>query len=145
MAVLQRSKTRNVRTAGRIMKTLLLIPALITLGSASNKVDTGKTIPVVDIVGTDYAFQVPPRMQPGTVTLRCKNAGKHSHELSIYLLKPGFTTEQSIGALKEKKSQMPMVEGSVGVLFADPGTTSQARLTVNLLPGRDYGIQCIFT
>jgi hypothetical protein len=127
------------------MKALFIISAVIGLAGVSSKLDRTKAIPVVDIVGTDYAFRVPPVMKPGEVILRFKNAGKHSHELSVYLLKPGFTTEQSVGALKEKKSQMPMVEGSVGVLFADPGTTSQAGLTVNLLPGRDYGIQCIFT
>jgi hypothetical protein len=36
-----------------------------------------------------------------------------------------------------------MVEGPVGVLFADPGKVSAMRLSTNLVAGRDYAIQCI--
>jgi hypothetical protein len=37
-----------------------------------------------------------------------------------------------------------MIEGAVGVLFADPTSTAPSRLSVDLKSGRDYGVLCIF-
>jgi hypothetical protein len=45
---------------------------------------------------------------------------------------------------KANKPQMPMIEGAIGVLFADPGSRALSGLSTNLLPGRTYGVLCIF-
>ena len=37
-----------------------------------------------------------------------------------------------------------MIEASVGVLFADPTSTAPSPFGVDLMPGRDYGVLCIF-
>jgi hypothetical protein len=99
---------------------------------------------IVEVVGMDYAFRAPATLAAGPVTFRFRNDGKKAHEFNIFLLKPGVTIDQVIAAGKAGKPQMPMIEGAVGVLFADPGSTALSGLTVNLVPGRTYGVMCIF-
>jgi uncharacterized cupredoxin-like copper-binding protein len=96
------------------------------------------------IVGTDYAFAVPATVRAGLTSFHFRNDGKHAHEFNIFLLKPGVTIDQIVAAAKADKPQLPMIEGAVGVLFAEPGSMAPAGLATNLLPGRDYGILCIF-
>lgn len=83
-------------------------------------------------------------MRSGLTSFHFRNNGKHSHEFNIFLLKPGVTIDQIVAAAKAGKPQTPMIEGAVGVLFAEPGSMAPAGLATNLLPGRDYGILCIF-
>lgn len=97
----------------------------------------------VKVVGRDYAFQIPPTLPPGMTTFRFRNDSKHEHEFNMFLLKPGVTIEQVIKAGKEGKSQMALIDGPVGVLFAGKDKTSSTMLMTNLLPGRNYGVQCI--
>ncbi len=94
----------------------------------------------VEAVGTDYAFQVPSELPPGPTTFRFNNKGKRSHELNIFLLKPGATVTQVIELQKAGKSTQELVERPVGVLFAEPGGRSGARLLTDLVPGREYGV-----
>jgi hypothetical protein len=98
---------------------------------------------VVDVVGLDYAYRLPETLPAGLTTFRFRNESTHRHEFNVFLLKPGVTIEQVIRARKEGKSQMELIDGPVGVLFAGKGKRSGATLTTNLLPGRDYGVQCI--
>jgi len=98
----------------------------------------------VEVVGLDYAFLMPSRLPGGRTTFRFRNAGNHAHEFNIVMLKRGVTIDQFIQAGKEDKPRQPMIDGAVGVLFAGPGKTSSVGLTTNLLPGRDYAVQCIF-
>jgi hypothetical protein len=99
---------------------------------------------IVEVVGMDYAFRAPATLPAGPVTFRFRNDGKKAHEFNIFLLKPGFTIDQVIAAGKANKPQMPMIEGAIGVLFADPGSRALSGLSTNLLPGRTYGVLCIF-
>jgi hypothetical protein len=121
------------------VKSLLVLP-LLALGH-SISVSTARK---VEIVGVDYAFKVPASLPPGVTTFSFRNAGNHAHEFNIFLLKRGVKIDDVIKARQEGKSQLPMLDGAVGVLFADSGSSAPAGLTVNLLPGRDYGVQCIF-
>jgi len=98
----------------------------------------------VEVIGTEYAFTVQPELPAGRTAFRFRNRGKVPHEFNIVLLKPGVTITQFIDSAKADKPQMVMVEGPVGVLFADPGKTSAVTLSTDLLPGRDYAVQCIF-
>ena len=107
--------------------------------------DMGSQAPKnVTVVGTDYAFSVPAAMKAGLTSFHFRNDGKKTHEFNIFLLKPGVTIDQIVDSAKAGKPQSPMIEGAVGVLFAEPGSFAPAGLSTNLLPGRDYGILCIF-
>jgi hypothetical protein len=118
-----------------------LLPAFALLALTEGRTAASRT---VEVVGVDYAFTMPSTLPAGRTTLTFRNAGKKRHEFNVFLLKSGVKIEDVIAAGKEGKPQMPMIEGAVGVLFADPGHRAPSSLTVDLLPGRDYGIQCIF-
>jgi uncharacterized cupredoxin-like copper-binding protein len=121
------------------MRYLLLLPVLSLVASAPRT-------NVVQVVGTDYAFTVPAAVSAGRTTFVFRNNGKHAHEFNAFLLKPGVTIDQFLERRRAGKPEMgTVVEGPVGVLFAEPGSTAAAKLTVNLIPGREYGIICIFS
>ena len=122
------------------MKSFLIAPLAVTLLSGTPVAKPA----TVEVVGMDYAFRAPATLAAGPVTFRFRNEGKKAHEFNIFLLKPGVTIDQIIAAGKADKPQMPMIEGAVGVLFADPGSSAPSGLTVNLVPGRTYGVICIF-
>jgi len=121
------------------VKSLLFIPLLAL--SSSHGTSVAKN---VEIVGVDYAFKVPSSLPAGRTTFSFTNSGKHRHEFNIFLLKRGVRIDDVIKARKEGKSQLALIDGAVGVLFAEPGSHAPGKLTVNLLPDRDYGVQCIF-
>ncbi|HVD61598.1 MAG TPA: hypothetical protein VNC11_12070 [Gemmatimonadaceae bacterium] len=98
----------------------------------------------VEVIAVDYAFKLPASLPPGLTTFHFRNDSQHPHEFNVFLLKKGATIEEVIKAGKENKSQMQYVDGPVGVLFAGKGKNAKSTLTTNLLPGRVYGIQCIF-
>jgi hypothetical protein len=98
----------------------------------------------IEIVGFDYAFKVPATMPAGPTTLRFRNDGKHRHELNIVQLKTGASLKQFIDAANADKPLSPMIERVVGVLFAEAGERSPSALSVNLVAGGVYAIQCIF-
>jgi hypothetical protein len=121
------------------MKSFLLLPVAALFGSAAPSSN------LVQVVGTDYAFTAPATVPAGRTTLVFKNAGKHSHEFNIFLLKKGSTIDDFLKLRRADKPQMGVVvEAPVGVIFADPATTGAARLTTDLLPNREYGVICIF-
>jgi len=121
------------------MKSLLLLPVAAIFGTAAPSSN------VVEIVGTDYAFTAPATVAAGRTTLVFRNAGKHTHEFNVFLLKKGSTIDDFLKLRRADKPQLGVVvEGPVGVLFAEPGTTAAAKLTTNLLPNREYGVICIF-
>ena len=98
----------------------------------------------VEIVGLDYAFKAPSELGSGLTSLRFRNAGKHPHELNVVQLKRGISLEEFIAAANADKPLTPMIERVVGVLFAEPGGVSPSALTVNLVAGATYVVQCIF-
>lgn len=100
---------------------------------------------VVQVVGTDYAFQVPTELPAGRTTFRFVNNGKVEHELNISRLKPGVSIDKLLETIRADQSVKDLIDGPVGVLFAAPGDTSNAGLTAELAPGQTYAVICIFT
>jgi hypothetical protein len=98
----------------------------------------------VEIIASDYAFKAPQRLPAGRTTFRFTNNGKQRHELNITRLKKGVSTDQMLAAIRADQSVKSLTEGSVGVLFAEPGGRSQSGLTVDLTPGESYAVICIF-
>jgi hypothetical protein len=125
----------------RALALALAAAAIALLATASSTNIT--MLQEVEVVARDYAFQIPSTLPAGLTTFRFRNDSKHRHEFNMFLLKPGVTIEQVITAGKEGKSQMALIDAPVGVLFAGKGKTSSTMLMTNLLPGRNYGVQCI--
>ena len=125
------------------MRSLFLVGAAAIAAVVHSALPAKPKTHDIEIVGLDYAFVMPSRLPAGRTTFRFRNAGNHAHEFNIVLLKGGVTIDQFIQAGKEDKPRQPMIDGAVGVLFAGPGKTSSVGLTTDLLPGRDYAVQCI--
>ena len=98
----------------------------------------------IEVTGTDYAFTMPETTGAGTTTFRFVNNGKVRHELNISRLKPGVSMDTVLATVRADQSVKDLIEGPVGVLFAEPGGRSSAGLTVKLEPGERYAVVCIF-
>jgi len=59
-------------------------------------------------------------------------------------LKRGTTVEQYLALRKQKKPTQDLIDGLVGVLFAEPGRRSAAGLAADLIEGREYVAICVF-
>lgn len=94
------------------------------------------------VTAFDYAFRVPDSLPPGQTILRFHNGGQVLHEMVVGLLRKGVTLTRVLEVLKAGGSPDSLLEGTVGILVARPGTTALAGLTVDLLPGRTYGFVC---
>ena len=105
------------------MKSLILLP-LAFIGEGNTAAPN-----VVEITGTDYAFTAPATVAPGRTTFVFRNKGKQAHEFNVFLLKKGVTLDSMLKVRRANKPELGVVvEGPVGVLFADPGSTAAARL-----------------
>lgn len=98
----------------------------------------------VEIIASDYAFKAPQQVPAGRTTFRFTNNGVRRHELNVSRLKKGVSTEQILTAIRADQSVKSLIEGPVGVLFAEPGGRSPSGLTVDLTPGESYAVICIF-
>lgn len=105
--------------------------------------------PEVLVVANEYAFIAPDTLVAGMTTFTLQNQGKQQHEMLLGLMRPGVTAAQVVDAATHGANfrQLPGVylEGAMqGALFAWPGTTSSARLTIDLVRGRSYVLLCTF-
>lgn len=126
------------------MRNALVVAVATTVACHSSDSTSKPAQREVEVIGTEYSFTVPHELPAGRTAFRFRNRGKVTHELNIALLKRGVTISQFIDSAKADKPQMVMVEAPVGVLFAGPGKASAVTLSTDLLPGRDYAVQCIF-
>jgi len=124
------------------MRPILALALLIA--APAHRVEAVQGTHAVEIVGLDYAFQMPARFPAGRTTIRFVNKGKFAHELNIVLLKRGATMQQFVAASNAGQPLAPLIEGTVGVLFAEPGALGAGRLVTDLLPDREYALRCIF-
>ena len=122
--------------------------AILFTASATFGACTGTEQPVaVNVVATDYAFVSPDSTRSGPTVFTLANRGAKDHELFIGLLRPGATASQIAAAHQQGVGfrQLPKIylDGAASVaLIASPGTTSPARVTLDLLPGRSYVLFC---
>ncbi|HUQ18856.1 MAG TPA: hypothetical protein VM099_04515, partial [Gemmatimonadaceae bacterium] len=125
------------------MKPAIMGAALLLAGHTGHTI-AGVPSKDVDVIATDYAFQIPRNLPPGATTFHFRNQGNHRHELNIFLLRRGATVKQVLDSQRANKTTQGLVEASVGVLFAKKSKDSPSTLTTRLLPGRTYGVICIF-
>ena len=100
--------------------------------------------PEILVTGVDYAFQLPATLKSGPAVLRFHNAGTVPHEMAVALLKQGVTLGRMMEVMQAGGEIDSLLEGTVGILIAQPGDTTIGALAVDLLPGRTYAIGCQF-
>ena len=114
------------------------------LAAAANTEQVRPPARDVEIVALDYAFKAPAELPAGRTTFHFENKGKLAHEFNVVLLKPGATIQQFMAAANANTSLSPMIDSTVGVLFAGAQKRSSSALTTELLSGRTYAVRCIF-
>lgn len=97
------------------------------------------------IIGSDYAFRYPQQLAAGRHTFVFRNEGKHRHEFSVTLLKPKVTLANVVEVDKVDGDIDPLIDTGMGLVWARAGEMALGRLEMNLLPGREYLIDCGFT
>ena len=124
----------------------LLIAGLFSLACArgDSPPPQGGSADVVRVTGSDYAFTLPDSLPAGITTFRFVNTGKVRHELNISRLKAGVPMDSLLATIRADQSVKDLIDGPVGVLFAEPGDSSSAGLSVDLKPGERYAVICIF-
>jgi hypothetical protein len=102
---------------------------------------------VVHVVANDYALQIPDTLAAGLVHFQFENGGLVPHELAIGRLRAGAGMREMMDAaqhgLRLRDAPEHYLDGApFGVLFAWPGKTSLAQLTVTLESGQRYAVLC---
>jgi hypothetical protein len=136
---------------------MIFLAAMLSVGAttlakapANSKLKTyapTKSMQVLKVVGTDYAFDAPDSVAAGRTEISFQNDGKQKHEIAVVLARPGTTSAQISAAAAAGIAAPRLAEaysdGSpLGALFAAPGTTSRATMTVNLQHGQTYVFVC---
>ncbi len=98
----------------------------------------------LQVVGTDYAFAVPPKIRAGPATIRFANQGKVPHEMALGRLRVGMTADSVTARLTQGRDPAEVTDGVVGILIVAPGETSIGALQTDLLAGRTYVMICQF-
>jgi hypothetical protein len=110
---------------------------------------SGAAPSTVPVIAHDYAFAAPDTVAAGLTSFSLENRGTRQHEMLIGLLRPGVNASQIIAAAQRGTNfrLLPEVylDGAMhGGLFAWPGSTSPAHLTLSLIRGRSYVLLCTF-
>jgi hypothetical protein len=113
------------------------------------RVTTGPALaiaaPIVDtITGMDYAYRAPATLSPGVHHLGFVNEGAQRHELTVTLLRAGVTVQRFMDAELAERDVDELIEGDLGLLHSLGHTAPLGLLSVELLPGREYLLECAF-
>lgn len=91
----------------------------------------------IDVVATDYAFDVPHTASAGRTSFVLSNHGKEAHFVEISKLKPGVTLDEAMSA----EDPSTVTEGGWGTGIAAPGGEDEEVVTFDLEPGT-YALMC---
>ncbi|MCE9602964.1 MAG: hypothetical protein K8S21_12230 [Gemmatimonadetes bacterium] len=96
------------------------------------------------ITGMDYAYRAPATLPAGVHHLAFINVGSQRHELTVTLLRAGVTVQQFMDAEMAERDVADLVESDLGLLHSPGRTAPRGLLRVDLLPGREYLLECAF-
>ncbi|MEO8577690.1 MAG: hypothetical protein ABI556_13355, partial [Gemmatimonadales bacterium] len=88
--------------------------------------------------------QAPTSVHAGRVAFRFVNKGTKQHEMSVVELKKGVSLDQFAKIVRSKQTIRPLIEGPVGITFADPGKSSPSLVVAWVKPGATLALICLF-
>ena len=104
---------------------------------------TARAPAAIEVVATDYAFGVLPAViAAGPTIFSFSNRGTVQHEMAIVRLRDGVTIDALLKLIKDGGRRRDVVERSVGILIAGPGTSPDGKLVVDLIRGANYVVLC---
>ena len=127
-----------------MLRPLFAFAALVGLAAPSSPARVAAHD--VTVIALDYAYQSPDTLPAGMTTFSLQNKGKVLHEVFIARLPKTVTVAEFVRAAQQLNF-MDLAKAHTdgippGVLFASPGETSPARLSIDLDRGRTYMLFC---
>ena len=94
----------------------------------------------VEVVATDFEFDIPDTLPAGETTFSFVNDGKQPHELALVELAEDAPPVEELLQLPEKKAEGFFTDA--GHAFAKPGKIQSDAFTYELTAGTRYGYVC---
>ena len=105
----------------------------------------GRAPAQIDVVANVSAFMpLPAHVPAGATVFTFVNRGKVAHELSIAALKPGVSVDSVLAKVKAGGGPRELLDRSVGILVAGPGSEPDGKLLTDLRKGVSYLLFCNF-
>src|SRR5882672_3365727 len=117
------------------------LAAICVLSSATAAAPAGAP-QAVRIVGTDYAFQVPPHIRAGETIFTFENRGVVRHEMSLALLKEGFGLDSVLASVGAGSPRRNWLEGQAPLIISRPRDPPGPGIWLDLEAGRAYLVIC---
>jgi hypothetical protein len=99
-------------------------------------------VPVVQIVGHDFALESPDSLPAGATRFAFRSDGTVPHEVGIQRVKRGVTLDSVLRAELAGGDVEALYDPGAGLLYTAVGETVEAALQVTLEAGRDYVLIC---
>ncbi|MBY0489359.1 MAG: hypothetical protein K2R93_05915 [Gemmatimonadaceae bacterium] len=99
-------------------------------------------VPVVQIVGHDFAFEAPDSLPPGPTRFAFRSDGTVPHEVAIARVKRGVSLDSVLRVEIAGGDIDGLYDPGEGLLYTAVGETVTAELQVTLEAGRDYVLAC---
>jgi hypothetical protein len=126
-----------------VVRRLPGLALLVACAVGTLRAQTTPTPARITVIGNDYTFvQFPATIAAGPTLFSFENRGKVKHEMSVLLLKPGFTMQQVMEMPPAAPSSRAVAERIIGVLLARVGESSGGQLLADLRPGQRYLVIC---
>lgn len=139
-----RDSTGAPRHQAMGMYAALRVATSVTATGAAPAAQRTAPLQIDTITGMDYAYRAPATLAPGVHYLAFVNAGAQRHELTVTLLREGVTVQQFMEAEMAERDVDAMIERNLGLLHSPGNTAPRGLLRVDLLPGREYLLECAF-
>ncbi len=108
---------------------------LLARGSAAAPTENSEvTLPTIDIMASDYAFDSPDTLPAGLVAVRLMNHGREPHHAQLLRLDDGLSFEDFVAALDAEGDgalRLATLTGGPGAL----STLRTSEVTLDLTPG----------
>src|SRR5258706_14048458 len=96
----------------------------------------------VRVVGTDYAFQVPPHIRAGETIFTFENRGAVRHEMSLALVKEGFGLDSVLAGVVAGSPRRNWLEGQAPLIVSRPRAPPGPGSWLGLEARRSYLVTC---
>ena len=114
----------------------------LTLLASCRTAATPAELPLVNIVGRNFALEAPDSLPPGATRFHVRNDGTVAHEVAIGRVKQGVSLDSLLRLELAGKDIDGLYDPGEGLLFANNGETLDSELVVTLEKGRDYVLIC---
>jgi hypothetical protein len=115
---------------------------ILVFGTTGFKAASPPQLHEVSISATDYAFQLPARIDAGMTAFSFENRGAMRHEMTLLLLKQNSSSDSAVKLLTGGAPLRNLVDGQVGLIVSGPHEIPGPKLLLDVKKGRTYFVVC---